>query len=282
MWALLYSAHAYSDVNHFQIRTKMVLEAELKKHVMNLETWVDQKNKDGFDLLCFGESHNFEFRQFYANKILRSLKIDHLALEGRQDVANRAVANFVEQRDEELLVTGVDIRSVLNSVFAKNGLIGLSGVENSVEEKKILQQLRLDYIIGPKFKNTLGRDSFIANRVSKLIDSGEKNIAALYGSSHCSNLSDGLGVFSVPFSRLLKDHYGNSKNIESVKAVTKEDFKTEKWRKLKAYLDEFGLIDQDAEAIVISGASQISPQNYNYSQNLYTLFQKYDVIIIEI
>ena len=262
--ALLVSlaAKAQSLSSEFYSKDDEDFRAELSMLTLPASKWISKLNRDGFDFLCLGETHDSDFRAHYA-KVLKGVSANVFAIEETAEKAQILFQAYREGKAVSLLTAPMN--DVLNSVTSVNPAVTIVGVEPSESEKLESTRERMNG------RARVNRDGFIASHISQLMTRSSR-VVALYGSLHCADRNLGLGA-SDPFITALRRKYPG-KNILCVLQIAAGDYRTV----LRVFADSFKLATQ--QDMVIVGGKHLDPAIYNYRADIGNLLQSYDVIYL--
>jgi hypothetical protein len=247
--------------SEFLNSTKGDFKEAVLKQKRSLSSWTESLEQESPSLICLGETHNAEFRKFYAENFFNSYTIDTLFLEAKPDqVIDLLKSVKAGEPDVELL--GADISAVLTAALNKNPKIKIYGVEPTVEQKK---EITFDQT------KRLNREGFIAQNIMDKFITGEKHVM-LYGANHCAINDLGLGG-AIPAYRLLKNVLTEG-SVRSVKTIfhTNSDY----------FSANMSLIGIEPETMVIKNANGIDPKAYKYVWKMKAILGNYqDVIYVK-
>lgn len=252
--------------DEFRSLPESKFRAELAAHMMPVEKWATQQDRQGFDLLCLGETHDNFYRKFYARTTLPFLQMHTLALEEAESSMAEKYAAFLAGEKVELL--GADLGQVLKAAAEKNPSLEVRGVDITPDEDR--ERTRED--IARKDGSRAHRDGFIAQHFDELWKKGGPRIVALYGALHCSRLNTGFAS-GLPFFRLLQK-IRPGKKIVSVLVLPPGP----QMNLVRILVDKFDLAAGGDMALVSPGS--IPPAVYHERQELREILESYDVILL--
>jgi len=238
--------------------TKSDFKEAVLKQKLPLAAWIQNLEEEQASLICLGETHNNEFRKFYAEFFFSSYKIDALFLEAKP-VQVAKFLRSVKSGESHVDLLGVDISAVIKAALDKNPKIKIYGVEPTVEQKK---EITFDQ------SKRLNREGYIAQNIMDKFVPGKKHVM-LYGANHCSLNDIGLGG-AIPAYRLLT----NILPKESVRSV-----KTIFYKPSDYFSAKLSLAGLESETMVIKDADNVNPKSYKYVWKLKEYFENYTDII---
>ncbi len=271
-FVFIHSQQSQAQSENFQIPSRSTMAEEFRSRTVPLNNWLNTLNEEGFDLICFGETHNSYFRELESTKIIPLLNINNLLVETQNSRVETILLDFNNENFDNVNVTGATFTNVLEELFRSNPLVSIIGIEPSNDQTNQATLLEIEHIQnGTITEYTTSRDSMIAENIKTILESGKTRNLAIYGANHCNYFGGRLG-FDTPFMRFLTNYYQSTKKIINV-----HTFLPEQDNLLRIYMEGFGLIERNQDTILFNTKS-IPPENYNYNLELLNLLQAYDVI----
>lgn len=269
---IIYFYSSFLNASEFQVKTKDYLKRHLEEKILSVDEWIVKKNQSDFDLLCLGERHDSFHRNFIAEQITSKLYFHLLAVEEKAKNFDVLLQTHLSHPlGQGFAITGAPFLPLLQSALVSPHPFLFQGVEYNKKQRAEITFAELKYLQGELSDELPSRDGFIAENIDVALKKGIDRIVALYGSKHCSRLSNGFG-FSVPFARFLADKYKEKKKIETVYIVNKQ-----KAGYLWLQLKSMGLMS--TRPIVLENLSSLNPEMYNYNAEILLMALSYDSII---
>lgn len=262
------TAHAsvYDGVPEYLLRADHEdMKAAFTARAQSIPAWVEGLAVAQINLLCLGETHSEWHRSFYAERVLPLLRFDRFLLEETPPALDVILRRF--RAGEPVQLLGAPIGPVLAAATIRNPGVQFYGVESTQE-----QNLRVTRENSELGRGRLTRDAFIGlNTLAAIEPSGVA--VALFGHSHCSRTSDGLG-FDVPFFQLLdKKLASDGVRLTNVRLITNRDSMA-----LRAVLQRYGILDRDP--VALTRLRSMPPESYNYRLDFMALFSSFDTLLI--
>ena len=151
---------------------------KLKENLVPLGSWLERINNESIMIICLGELHEENTRNFLAEYLFSKLRIDVLLLEATPAQLKRLLELIKEGRDYYPLLDA-DILNILYIAKQQNPDIKIWGIEETDDQQS--------KETGPQ--NT--RDQFIARNFWNKFESGKRHVI-LFGALHCANESNWL------------------------------------------------------------------------------------------
>lgn len=160
--------------NEFDGGQRTAMRDGLSALIEPLDTWIEETNAQGYDLLCLGENHDDYMRRFAAEHVFNVLSYDVLFIESTQDEAEDILEQIRDGEDRVELL-GADLGPVMRAVLQRNPDVEIYGIEETKDQKEARQKV----LEG-------GRETTIESNFRKLYQPGKKH-AILFGAFHCAN-----------------------------------------------------------------------------------------------
>ncbi len=159
---------------------QLTIRRNLSRHLLPVNTWLDEVTRSRLKILCLGEEHEQSTRSFLAKNIFSRLDLDVLMLESTpQGIATIKKAMLAKQSFVPL--EGADISALITAARAHNPGILITGIEETEQQRK----QRIEH------SNTGFRDDVLAGNFWKRFQSGKRHVL-IFGALHCSDESNWL------------------------------------------------------------------------------------------
>lgn len=252
---VIFSSSAQDAHAPFMKQSLEEITAHFQAATIPIADFASALNKQSYDFLCLGETHEDLYRNIYG-QLIKDLQFANLALEATPEDIAVLQKDWTEKKTT--LHIGVSLNPVMEAIEGRG--IPLTGVEET------LAQEALTY----KDKH-LSRDGFIAQNIIAAFDKANGKTVALYGSTHCSFNNKGLGA--VPYFNFLSRSWTGKKLINTVVLLRKSPTVNP----LIAYID---IGETPKRDVVVVDGNQLKPEDYNYNWEIRALFDNFRYVIV--